>query len=555
MVIRVPKWLLLSICAFFLSQGNKAIGSLFEYSKNIEILTALYKELGTHYVDEIEPGTLMKTGIDAMLKSLDPYTNFFSEYQAEEALMEKQGQYGGVGCSVMLRNNYPTITNIEDGYAFDKADIHLGDVITHINGIHLRNKTIEELLTLFRGSPNTAFSLDLKREGIPLKKSILRMVVKTPSVAYSGLLDHNIAYIKLEEFNENAAEEIAQSLKKMMDNVASNSAAKNTDSPAELQGVILDLRDNGGGLLNEAVKIVGLFVGENRSVVTLRGHNMGLDKNNVTTNEALLPKTPLVVLVNARSASASEVVSGSLQDMDRAIILGQTSFGKGLVQNYAPLPYRTQMKLTVAKYYTPSGRCIQKLQYSDRDENGKPRQMNQSQKKAFKTANGRIVYEGGGIDPDKIIDPFQGLAILRWITQEDILFDWANHAFNTNPDSSQYNPGDTDFSQLLELALGKTEPLIKGKMQKALNAFNGDSVFIKQLGLMNVNTAKLNAQIKSELEKNKNTILKMMTRELLLRKYKKPSFYRLWLHRDPETQDAVLLLTDLPRYQGYLKKP
>ncbi|PHX91816.1 MAG: hypothetical protein CK532_06220 [Flavobacteriales bacterium] len=555
MVIRLPKWLLLSICAFFLSQGNKAIGSLFEYSKNIEILTALYKELGTHYVDEIEPGTLMKTGIDAMLKSLDPYTNFFSEYQAEEALMERQGHYGGVGCSVVLRNNYPIITDIEDSYAFDKADIHLGDVITHINGIHLRNKTIEELLTLFRGAPNTAFSLVLQREGVPLKKSILRMAVKTPSVAYSGLLDHNIAYIKLEEFNENAAGEIAQSLTKMMDNIATTNAAKNTDSPAELQGVILDLRDNGGGLLNEAVKIVGLFVGENRSVVTLRGHNMGLDKNNITTNKALLPNTPLVVLVNARSASASEVVSGSLQDMDRAIILGQTSFGKGLVQNYAPLPYRTQMKLTVAKYYTPSGRCIQKLQYSDRDENGKPKQMNQSQKKAFKTANGRIVYEGGGIDPDRVIDPFQGIAILQWITQENILFDWANHAFNVNPDSSQYKPSDADFEQFVGLALGKTESLLKGKMQKALNAIHGDSVLIKQLGLMNVNTAKLNTQIKSEIDKNKNTILKMMTRELLLRKYKKPSFYRLWLHRDPETQDAVLLLSDLPRYQGYLKTP
>lgn len=236
MVIRLPKWLLLSICAFSLSQGNKAINSLFEYSKNIEILTALYTELGTHYVDEIEPGTLIKTGIDAMLTSLDPYTHFFSEYQAEEALMERQGQYGGVGCSVLLRGHYPVVTNIQDGYAFDKADVHLGDVITHINGIHLRSKPIEELLTLFRGSPNTSFSLALEREGKPLEKSILRMAVKTPSVAYSGLLEHRIAYIKLEEFNEHAAEEIAQSLKKMMENVAILDASLNSRFTPEMFG-------------------------------------------------------------------------------------------------------------------------------------------------------------------------------------------------------------------------------------------------------------------------------------------------------------------------------
>ena len=256
MVIRVPKWLLLCVSALLLSQGNKVVDNLFEYSKNIEIFTALYKELGATYVDEVEPGKLMKTGIDAMLKSLDPYTNFFSEYQAEEALMERQGQYGGVGCRITIRNHYPTVDHIEEGYAFDIADVRLGDQITQINGLNLKDKSTEELLTMVRGAPNTKFELGLIRNGKTITKTITRMAIKTSSVSYSGLFQENIAYVKLEEFEQNACDEIEASLKKMMEKTT-------------LQGVILDLRDNGGGLLAEAVKIVGLFVGENKSVVTL----------------------------------------------------------------------------------------------------------------------------------------------------------------------------------------------------------------------------------------------------------------------------------------------
>ena len=217
MVIRVPKWLLLCVSALLLSQGNKVVDNLFEYSKNIEIFTALYKELGATYVDEVEPGKLMKTGIDAMLKSLDPYTNFFSEYQAEEALMERQGQYGGVGCRITIRNHYPTVDHIEEGYAFDIADVRLGDQITQINGLNLKDKSTEELLTMVRGAPNTKFELGLIRNGKTITKTITRMAIKTASVSYSGLFQENIAYVKLEEFEQNACDEIEASLKKMME--------------------------------------------------------------------------------------------------------------------------------------------------------------------------------------------------------------------------------------------------------------------------------------------------------------------------------------------------
>lgn len=539
MVIRVPKWLLLCISALFLSQGNKVVDNLFEYSKNIEIFTALYKELGATYVDEIEPGQLMKTGIDAMLKSLDPYTNFFSEYQAEEALMERQGQYGGVGCRITQRNHYPTVEHIEEGYAFDIADVRLGDQITHINGLNLKDKSTEELLTLVRGAPNTKFQITLSRNGKSMDKTITRMAIKTASVSYSGLYQGNIAYVKLEEFDQNACDEIETSLKKMMEKTT-------------LQGVILDLRDNGGGLLAEAVKIVGLFVGENKSVVTLKGQNVTGPKNWFTPNKALLPNTPLVVLINERSASASEVVSGSLQDMDRAVVMGQTSFGKGLVQNYVSLPYRTQMKLTTAKYYTPSGRCIQRLNYQERGSDGQATVMAQEKKRAFLTQNGRKVYEGGGIDPDKFLDPYQGLSIYKWLEKEHILFDWANDQYNTQPDTLFVAVSDVQYTQFVNYAIQKSQVSLQAKWQKAVANTYADTNFIKKTGGFQINQSQLQNALKTELQANKAAIVQVLNRELMERKFKKIQFFKSWLEYDPETKEAAALLLNTTAYQKIL---
>lgn len=539
MVIRVPKWLLLCISALFLSQGNKVVDNLFEYSKNIEIFTALYKELGATYVDEIEPGQLMKTGIDAMLKSLDPYTNFFSEYQAEEALMERQGQYGGVGCRITQRNHYPTVEHIEEGYAFDIADVRLGDQITHINGLNLKDKSTEELLTLVRGAPNTKFQITLSRNGKSMDKTITRMAIKTASVSYSGLYQGNIAYVKLEEFDQNACDEIETSLKKMMEKTT-------------LQGVILDLRDNGGGLLAEAVKIVGLFVGENKSVVTLKGQNVTGPKNWFTPNKALLPNTPLVVLINERSASASEVVSGSLQDMDRAVVMGQTSFGKGLVQNYVSLPYRTQMKLTTAKYYTPSGRCIQRLNYQERGSDGQATVMAQEKKRAFLTQNGRKVYEGGGIDPDKFLDPYQGLSIYKWLEKEHILFDWANDQYNAQPDTLFAAVSDVQYTQFVNYAIQKSQVSLQSKWQKAVANTYADTNFIKKTGGFQINHSQLQNALKTELQANKAAIVQVLNRELMERKFKKIQFFKSWLEYDPETKEAAALLLNTTAYQKIL---
>lgn len=540
MLIRLPKWLLLCVSAFFLSQGNKVVDNLFEYSKNIDIFTALYKELGATYVDEVEPGKLMKTGIDAMLKSLDPYTNFFSEYQAEEALMEQQGQYGGVGCRIIMRNHFPMVDFIEENYAFDLSDVRLGDQITSINGVSLEDKSTDELLTLVRGAPNTQFKLILNRNGITITKTITRMAIKSNSVSYSGLFQGDIAYVKLEEFEQNAAEEIETSLKKMMEKTS-------------LRGVILDLRNNGGGLLNEAVKIVGLFVGENKSVVTLKGQNVTGPKNWFTPNKAILPNAPLVVLINERSASASEVVSGSLQDMDRAVIIGQTSFGKGLVQNYVSLPYRTQMKLTTAKYYTPSGRCIQKLLYGERDNNGQAKTLTNDQKRKFKTANGRTVFEGGGIDPDKFLDPYQGLPTLKWLEKEMIIFDWANDQYNARPDTLFQPITEQQYIQFVNYAIGKSQTAMQQKLQKALNNIYSDTLFIQKTSGIRVNQEQVKATLKTELINNKISIQRALNKEMMERKLRKIAFFKQWLDFDPETKEAAALLHNSQEYQSLLK--
>jgi carboxyl-terminal processing protease len=542
MVIRLPKWLILCVSALLLSQGNKVVDNLFEYSKNIEIFTALYKELGTTYVDEVEPGKLMKTGIDAMLKSLDPYTNFFSEYQAEEALMERQGQYGGVGCKITIRNHFPTVDLIEEGYAFDLADVRLGDQITHINQLSLKDKSTEELLTLVRGAPNTTFKISLNRNGTAIEKTITRMAIKSNSVSYSGLFQGNIAYIKLEEFEQNASKEIESSIKKMMDQT-------------QLKGIILDLRDNGGGLLNEAVQIVGLFVGENKSVVTLKGQNVTGPTNWFTPNKAIAPNLPLVVLVNERSASASEVVSGSLQDMDRAVVMGQTSFGKGLVQNYVSLPYRTQMKLTTAKYYTPSGRCIQKLQYNNRDEAGQAKSLNKDQKRKFKTANGRTVYEGGGIDPDKFLDPYQGIAVLKWLEKEWILFDWANEQYNAKPDTLFQAITDQQFNQFIAFALNRSELSLQAKFKQSLGSMYDDTLFIQKISGIRINNNTLSANLKADILANKEVIKRMLNKEMMQRKLKKMQFFKQWLEYDTETKEAANLLFSSSAYQQLLSPP
>jgi carboxyl-terminal processing protease len=361
--IFIPKSVLILILFILTLSGFKYGNDLFEFSKHLEIFSHVYKTVQEEYVEEVPASEMAQIAIKNMLKNLDPYTVFYSEYQAEEALIERQGEYGGVGCRMVIRNQFPMVLDLEKGYGFDQAQVKHGDIILKVGDISLKNRPIDELMQYFRGAPQTTFKITLLRHQDTLVKTITRSLVEQKSVSYNGMLKNQYGYIKLDEFGRDCAQEIAQALKKQIDS-------------HNIKGLVLDLRNNGGGLLDQAVEIVGLFVPKNTVIVTLRGAHKKGNEPWRTPNEPLAPTLPVVVLINESSASASEVVSGSLQDLDRALIIGSTSFGKGLVQNYKNLPYRTQMKITTARYHIPSGRCIQKRDY---------RRSETSPKQAFKT--------------------------------------------------------------------------------------------------------------------------------------------------------------------------
>ncbi len=545
MTIKIPKWLMLSILAFFLSSGARMVNDLFEFSKNLEIFAAVYKEVGDKYVDEVPPGKLVKTAISSMLSNLDPYTVFFSEYQAEEALIERQGEYGGVGCQVIYRNDYPVVSEVFEGYAFDKAGVKIGDIVTSIlkdkETISLKNKNQDEVFQYFRGAPNTNIEITILRGNQTLNKKITRVTVKSKNVPYAGMLTQNIGYIKLDEFGQKCSDEIETELKKLM-------------ATTQLKGLVLDLRNNGGGLLNEAVDIVRLFVGNNQLVVTLKGKNEDGPKKWLTSGAAIAPDLPLLVLVNKNSASASEVVSGSLQDLDRAVIVGQTSFGKGLVQNYSNLPYRTQMKITTARYHTPSGRCIQKLQYAEKDENGKATIKKTEDKIPFKTANGRTVFEAGGVDPDIFFPLFGGASMIQWFDKENFIFDWAN-LYTQNNLSLNVNLSNQEFVSDFEKFIALNAPKqMQKNWQLQLKKQGLDSFWVQQMGLFVLDEKKLNNILLSGIKTNFDIVANQLKLAIYKRNLKNEDYFLNALKIDSEIKKCIEILNAPERIKLILKK-
>lgn len=532
MTLKIPKWLLLCVSAFFLSTGAKLSQDLFEFSKNLEIFSAVYKEVGEKYVDDVPPGQLINTAIKSMLNSLDPYTVFFSEYQAEESLIERQGEYGGVGCRVTFRNGQHVVTDIIKGYGFDNGGIVLGDVILKIDETNIENLQPDELMQFFRGAPNSTFQITVKRNTETITKTITRSSVKSNDVPFAGFVNTDIGYIKLDEFGRNCSKAIETELQKML-------------KTGKLKGLILDLRDNGGGLLDEAVDIVGLFVGENKLVVSLKGEGNNGPKNWKTSSPAVAPNLPLVVLINDKSASASEVVSGSLQDLDRAVIIGQNSFGKGLVQNYTNLPYRTQMKITTARYYTPSGRCIQRLNYDKKDINGKATVKTNEQKKSFKTLSGRIVFDGGGVDPDIKINKFQGLQFIEWMDKEFLLFEWANIYFNENKSQLSTETINIKSPELFEnykqFMLKKGPENIDKIWQRAMKNLGSDTFWIKKQ-LTIPSKEKIQQEFNILLNSHKNEIVYELKKALLYRSLLPKDYHSAMLTIDPEIQRCIKTL-------------
>jgi carboxyl-terminal processing protease len=388
--------------------------SSFEISKNLDILTTVYKELNNNYVDDVNYGDLMKTGIDAMLDKLDPYTVFISEAEIEDYTFMTTGQYGGIGALIHKQGNSVVISEPYENSPAYKAGLQAGDRIIKINDKDATNKSVSDVSILLKGQPGTKLNLLISRDGMNMERTVVRENVSIPNVAYSSMLDDGTGYIKLTGFTQNSAKEVKDALLKLKES-------------GKLNSLILDLRDNGGGLLNEAVTITNLFVKKGEMVVSTKGRTPDRNKSYKTLSQPIEPNLPLVVLVNGMSASASEIVAGAIQDLDRGVVIGDRTFGKGLVQNIVPLSYNTQMKVTVAKYYIPSGRCIQSVDYAHRDSLGRSVGIPDSLTNPFKTKGGRTVYDGAGITPDiKVEQPLLSNISLSLLSKY-LFFDYANN--------------------------------------------------------------------------------------------------------------------------------
>ena len=396
--------------AFTIAAGD----SYFEISKNLEIFTDLYKELNIYYVDDTQPGKLMKTGIDAMLTSLDPYTQYIPESDMEDYRFQTTGQYGGIGALIKRKDDRILVSEPYENYPAMKAGMRAGDEIVEVDGRKVSGLNTDEVSKLLKGQSGTTVKILTKRDDAAMTHALTREEIKIPDVPYKGIIDaaNQVGYIKLNAFTQTASSDVRSAMKELKDQGA--------------QRLVLDLRGNGGGLLREAVSIVNLFVPKNQLVVETRGRIGEWDKTYKTLSDAVDADIPLVLLVDGQSASASEIVSGALQDLDRAVVIGERTFGKGLVQQTKDLIYNSKLKVTVAKYYIPSGRCIQKLDYAHRDSTGKATEVEERAITAFKTRNGRPVYDGRGILPDvEVMEP-ELAKVVGGLYQEDLFFDFAN---------------------------------------------------------------------------------------------------------------------------------
>jgi len=521
---------------------------LFQISKNLDVFASVYKEININYVDEINPSKLVKTGVDAMLEGLDPYTEFVPESEIEDyKLKYVSTQYGGIGASIFARNQKVYISDVAEGFPAQKGDIRAGDELVKINDIVLEGKNSDQVSTLLKGSKGAPIKLTIRRDGVAgtIDKNLLRDEIKQPNVSYFGMVQGNMGYIKLDKFLENSGDEVTNALVTLKKN-----------NPT---GIILDLRNNGGGILQEAVKIVNLFVARDVEVVAQKGKVR--DKNYVyhTLNTPIEPNLPLVVLVNSHSASASEIVAGSLQDLDRAVIIGQRSYGKGLVQQTFNLPYNSLVKITIAKYYTPSGRCIQALDYTHRNADGSVDKVADSLMHEYKTKDGRSVYDGSGIYPDLFIPQDRFANITQVLVGKLLVFDYATQYRNTHPtvgDAKSFALSDADFADFAKYISGK-DYKYSNRSEKVLADLKTETDKDKEFADIKTEydalKVKLEAAKANDLQQHKEEIKQVLENEIASRYYFEKGRYECNFKYDKELARAAKLMSDKAEVATILK--
>ncbi|UGS21046.1 S41 family peptidase [Flavobacterium cyclinae] len=531
------------LAAGFLFVGVSFKNDFFEIAKQIEIFTGLFKTVNQNYVDETNPGEMMDNAIKSMLKELDPYTVFFNEQDVLKFKINNTGEYTGIGAMVSRKEGKVFLKEIYKGFPADKAGLKAGDEIIQIGDINLKEYK-EDASQLFRGAKNTKVEIQYIRQGKTQNATIILDDVEIKAVPFFSLLKDNTGYIVLTKFTEKASSETKAALLELKKQGATK--------------IILDLRGNPGGLLHEAVNICNLFVPKNELIVTTKSKNPKHNLEYRTKNEPIDSEIPLVVIVDGKSASASEIVSGAIQDLDRGVVLGTRSFGKGLVQRPLDLSYGTQVKVTISRYYTPSGRCIQALDYSKKDENGKAIKKSQNEFTAFKTKAGRTVYDGGGVLPDVEIEETKISSITDAVLKNDAIFNFATQWYYKNPTVSGI-PTISDADYMAFKAYLKQEKItLDTETNKALKNVLETAKKEKMDTQIAAEYKQLELAIERnqelELDKNKNQIKKQILEELITRYQYREGLYQFYTQDNVEIERAIALLNNLNQYKSILKK-
>lgn len=512
----------------------------FDMSKNLELFANAYKELNHSYVDELDPNKLMRSAMDAMLGELDPFTNYISETDVESYRIQSEGRYAGFGANGRKMGDYMVITDIYEDSPALKAGLQVGDAILAVDGQSARGRSQEEVLQFLRGFPGTKANLTVRRPGFAKEVvvSVERAEMESNNVPHSGMVADGIGYVFLSTFTRDAGQNVANALR-----------ALKAQHP-NMKGYVLDLRDNGGGLLDEAVKLTNVFIPKGELVVSTKGKVPEWDRSFRTTDSPFDTETPVVVLINSRSASASEIVSGSIQDLDRGVLIGQRSYGKGLVQNQKEIGYNARIKLTTAKYYIPSGRCIQSTRY----KNGEPIDIPDAERAIFKTRNGRSVLDGGGVKPDILIPTDTATGIARDLLEQNIIFNYVTEWKLKNPsiDSAEaFRFQDwSDFTSFVQQSGFRHETLVEQQLARLRETANNEGLNIHS-DLIALE-ARIEAHKQGALEAQKSRIIREIEQEIVGRFYFEKGKVRKKLVGDPYIEEAVKILNDPPRFRALL---
>ena len=518
----------------------------FEIVKNVDIFISVLNELNDKYADEISPGELTQTAIKAMLKSLDPYTVYYNEGEIETYRMQNAGESGDIDISMKTIDKKLVITDMVKDGPSAKAGLRVGDRILSVNGQSSENRSIEAMQIAMRGQPGSTYSVEVFRptDNKNLTFKVKREKVKQPNIPYSGILGDKVGYIKLNQFLEKAGSEVYDAFKKLKEE--------------GMQYLILDLRDNGGGLLGEAVNIIDIFVGKDITVVETKGKIAEMNRLYRTPNPAADPDIPIVVLVNGHSASASEIVSGTLQDLDRAVIVGQKSFGKGLVQKVYPMDYNTSMKVTVSKYYIPSGRCVQNIEYFDRDTTKGGYKIPDSLAVAYKTKNGRTVYDKGGVEPDVVVPDEVQPDILTALIEAQAIFDFANDyraKHESIAEADKFVVDDAIYNEFLAFLKAKKYSYTTA-LEEALEDLKTTAEDEKAFANIQSAYNQLKTQVENlktqDLTTHKAEIAQALTQEIVSRYYYSTGKLINSLHHDRYIEEAKTVLLNPSRYQSIL---